>query len=80
LSVGRVTKPKAEATKAGFVKHDGQPRAPAVSQRVSQKSSLGDLRDAYLKAHEAAREVKTLYTATIHLNHLVTTLGRGFDL
>src|SRR4051812_11835453 len=52
---------------ASFVKHDGQPPAAAQSQKVSQKSSLGELRDAYLKAHEASQEAKTLYTARIHL-------------
>jgi integrase len=65
---------------AAFIKHDGQPPAPAESQKVSQKSSMGVLRDAYLRAHEASHEVKTLYTAKIHLNHLVATLGKGFDL
>ena len=63
-----------------FVKHEGQPPAPAESQKVSQKSSLGELRDVYLRAHEASLEVNTLYTAKIHLNHLVATLGKGFDL
>ena len=28
----------------------------------------------------ASQEAKTLYTAKIHLNHLVATLGKGFDL
>lgn len=65
---------------AAFVKHDGHPPATAESQKPSQKSSLGDLRDAYLKAHEASQEAKTLYTAKIHLNHVVATLGKGFDL
>lgn len=63
-----------------FVKHDGHPPAEAQSQKISQKAALGDLRDAYLKAHREAQEVKTLYTARIHLNHLVATLGRNFDL
>jgi integrase len=63
-----------------FVRHDGQPPAPAESQKLSQKSALGELRDAYLKAYEDAHEAKTLYTARIHLNHLVATLGKGFDL
>jgi integrase len=65
---------------SAFVKHDGHPPAPVESQKVSQKSALGELRDAYLKAHEASQEVKTLYTAKIHLNHLVATLGKAFDL
>ncbi|ODU00289.1 MAG: hypothetical protein ABS79_03625 [Planctomycetes bacterium SCN 63-9] len=65
---------------ATFVKHDGQPPAPAESQKVPQKSTLGELRDAYLKAHEASQEAKTLYTAKIHLAHLIRTLGEGFDL
>ncbi len=55
---------------ADIVKHDGHPPAPAESQKFSQKSSLGDLRDGYLRAHEEAQEAKTLYTARIHLNHL----------
>src|SRR5262249_37141629 len=63
---------------AAFVKHDGQPPAPAESQKISQKSALGELRDAYLKAYGEAHEAKTLYTAKIHLNHLVATLGKGF--
>lgn len=67
---------------AEFVRLDGRPPASAAteSQKISQKSTLGDLRDAYLKAHEAAQEAKTLYTARIHLNHLVATLGAGSDL
>lgn len=66
---------------ADFVRHDGQPPAPAESQKVSQKkSALGGLQDAYLKAYGGAHEAKTLYTARIHLNHLVATLGKGFDL
>ncbi len=56
---------------AAFVKLDGQAPAPVESQKNSQKSALGELRDAYLKAHGAAQEAKTLYTAKIHLNHLV---------
>src|SRR3954447_18230249 len=39
---------------ATFVKHDGQPAAPSESQKVQQKSSLGELRDSYLKAYGAA--------------------------
>ena len=65
---------------ADFVRHDGQPPAPVESQKISQKSALGELRDAYLKAYGQAHEARTLYTAKIHLNHLVTTLGQGFDL
>jgi hypothetical protein len=65
---------------AAFVKHDGHPPAPAESQKVPHKATLGELRDSYLTAHGQALEAKTLYTARIHLNHLVGTLGRGFDL
>jgi integrase len=65
---------------AAFVKHDGHPPATAESQKVSQKSCLGELRDGYLTAHGQAQEAKTLYTARIHLTHVVDTLGRGFDL
>ena len=65
---------------SAFVKYDGHPLAPVESQKVSQKSALGELRDTYLKAHEASQEVKTHYTAKIHLNHQVATLGKGFDL
>jgi integrase len=64
---------------AAYVKHDGQP--PAVeSQKISQKPTLGALRDGYLASHGKAQEAKTLYTARIHLNHLIDTLGRTFDL
>ena len=38
------------------------------------------MRERYLEAHEASQEAKTLYTAKIHLNHLVETLGEDFDL
>src|SRR5690348_17269831 len=48
---------------AAFVRQDGQPAAPSESQKASQKSPLGELRDAYLKAYGAAHEAKTLYTA-----------------
>jgi hypothetical protein len=65
---------------AAFIKHDGHPPAPAESQKVSQKSCLGELCEGYLGAHGGAQEAKTLYTARIHLNHLIATLGRGFDL
>lgn len=65
---------------AAFVKHDGHVPAPAESQKVSQKATLGDLRDGYLKAHVSSQEEKTLYTARIHLGHLARTLGEGFDL
>ena len=65
---------------ADFVKHDGRPPAPAGSQKVSQKATLGALRGRYLESHEASQEAKTLYTAKIHLNHLVETLGEDFDL
>jgi hypothetical protein len=63
-----------------FVKHDGYPPAHAESQKISQKAILGGLRDGYLRAHEQSQEAKTLYTARIHLNHLVATLGTNFDL
>jgi hypothetical protein len=65
---------------AAFVRHEGQPLAPAESQKAQQKSSLGELRDTYLRAYGEAHEAKTLYTARIHLNHLVATLGKEFDL
>jgi hypothetical protein len=38
---------------AAFVRHDGHPPASAESQKVSQKSALGELRDAYLRVHPA---------------------------
>lgn len=64
---------------ASFVKHDGQPPAGIESQKASQKLTLAEFRDAYLAAHRAALESKSLYTARIHFNHLVTTLGPKFD-
>ena len=65
---------------AAFVKHEGHPPSLAESQKISQKSSVGELRDGYLKVHPEAQESKTLYTSRIHLNHLVETLGTDFDL
>jgi integrase len=65
---------------ATFVRHDGHPPAPVESQEASRKATLGELCDDYLTAHGQAQEAKTIYTARIHLNHLVETLGRGFDL
>ena len=65
---------------ATFVKHDGQPPETTKSQKISQKTHLGEFRDAYLVAHSAAQEVKSLVTAKIHFNHLIETLGRKFDL
>ena len=50
------------------------------NRRSFRRSPLGELRDAFLSAHKASQEVKTLCTAKIHLNHLVATLGKGFDL
>ncbi|QDV33713.1 tyrosine-type recombinase/integrase [Tautonia plasticadhaerens] len=64
---------------AAFVRHDGQPPAPLARQMASQTLTLAELRDAYLSAHGAAHEAKSLYTARIHLDHVVETLGAKFD-
>jgi integrase len=65
---------------AAFVKHDGQPPLRQESQKISQKLSLGDLQESYLQAHQASQEEKSLYTAKIHLNHLIETLGKNFEV
>lgn len=62
-----------------FVKHDGKPPKASEQQKKSQKLTLSAFRDAYLKAHVASQEARTLYTAKIHFNHLVKTLGERFD-
>ncbi len=58
----------------------GGPRQRPDRRRFPQKSTLAELRDRCFAAHEAFQEARTLDTARIHLNHLVETLGKSFDL
>ena len=46
----------------------------------SGNKDLGFLRDRYLNVHADSLEKNTLYTARIHFDHMVTTLGEKFLL
>lgn len=62
-----------------FLQHDGKPpeTAPAVPLG---NTPLVTLRDRFLAIHAGAHEKNTLYTARIHFNHLIATLGEKFPL
>jgi integrase len=67
-----------------FLAHDGRPPAQvpggASVHSGSAATTLGHLRDRYLKAQRGALEANTLATAKIHLNHIVATLGEKYPL
>ena len=65
-----------------FLEHDGNPpeRTSALVGNNSGNTELGFLRDRYLAVHVNALEKNTLYTARIHFDHMVTTLGEKFLL
>jgi integrase len=66
---------------AEFVLHDGKPPAAAIPVAASRKVlTLATLRDRFLATRATGREKSTLYTAGIHFNHLVDTLGERFPL
>jgi integrase len=66
---------------AEFVQHDAKPPAPATPASASRTVlTLGTLRDRFLATQATGREKNTLYTARIHFNHLVATLGERFPL
>ena len=62
-----------------FLQHDGKPSesAPAAPRG---NTPLVTLRDRFLAIHAGAHEKNTLYTARIHFNHLIATLGEKFPL
>ena len=62
-----------------FLQHDGKPpeSAPAAPRG---NTPLVTLRDRFLSMHAGAHEKNTLYTARIHFNHLIATLGDKFPL
>ena len=62
-----------------FLQHDGKPpeSAPATPRG---NTPLVTLRDRFLSTHAGAHEKNTLYTARIHFNHLIATLGDKFPL
>ena len=62
-----------------FLQHDGKPpeSAPAAPRG---NTPLVTLRDRFLSMHAGAHEKNTLYTARIHFNHLIATLGEKFPL
>ena len=65
-----------------FLEHDGNPpeRTSALVGNNSGNKDLGFLRDRYLNVHADSLEKNTLYTARIHFDHMVTTLGEKFLL
>jgi hypothetical protein len=66
---------------AEFVQHDGKTPAAATPVGASRKAlTLAELRERYLTTRATGREKSTLYTAGIHFNHLVASLGERFPL
>jgi integrase len=64
-----------------FVQHDGKPPALATPTSASRKTlTLVMLRDRFLTTRATGREKSTLYTARIHFNHMIATLGDKFPL
>jgi hypothetical protein len=62
-----------------FLQHDGKPPESAPAAPLGN-APLVTLRDRFLSMHAGAHEKNTLYTARIHLNHLIDTLGDRFPL
>jgi integrase len=62
-----------------FLQHDGKPPDSAAAAPLGN-TALVTLRDRFLAIHAGAHEKNTLYTARIHFNHLIATLGDKFPL
>jgi integrase len=58
-----------------FVQFDGKQETP-----VPTKTTLAQLRDRYLKTHEASLEANTLATAEMHFRHVAEKFGEHFPI
>jgi integrase len=76
---GRLEVPRGVSV-ADFILYDGKPPIdPDLAQR--KETTLHELREAYLTTFSnGAIEPNTLYTMTIHLDHLEETFGKRFML
>lgn len=64
-----------------FVRFDGRPPGrDGAATGPAPRTTLAALRERYLATHAGALEPNTLYTAGIHFQHLVATLGEKFSL
>lgn len=76
LKQGLVTIP-AGVDVVDFIRFDGKPPA---SQPVATRTTLGTLRDRYIKTNEASLETNSLGTIKIHFGHFEKILGETFDI
>jgi len=60
-----------------FVQFDGK---PPVTTSVTKSLALGQLRDRFIAARAAGREVSTQLTSGIHFRHLIREFGEAFPL
>lgn len=65
---------------ARTVRREGEVKLSLPLCNNSGNKDLGFLRDRYLDVHADSLEKNTLYTARIHFDHMVTTLGEKFLL
>jgi integrase len=63
-----------------FVQHDGKPPAATPLSASRKVLTLAALRDRYLATRATGHEKSTLYTAGIHFDHMVASLGERFPL